>query len=84
MLGKEQANKNVIQSKHAEDIYLPSLEDPNRKLEMIANPQKIQALHQQIVVIEKTVLCQMRLAPEFIGLKQVPGIGDILALTIAL
>jgi transposase len=78
------ASSNVIQSEHAEDIYLPSLEDPNRKLEMKANLQMIQALHQQIVAIEKVVLRQMRLAPEFIGLKQVPGIGDILALTIAL
>ena len=79
-----QASSNVIQGPQAERIYLPSLEDANRKLEMRANLRMIQALNHQIEEIEKTVLSQMKLAPEFLGLKQVPGIGNILALTIAL
>lgn len=79
-----QASCNVIQREHAESIYLPSLEDANRQLEMKANLRMIQALHQQIVEIEKVILGQMKLSPEFLGLKEVPGIGDILALTIAL
>ncbi|MGD8570598.1 MAG: IS110 family transposase [Gammaproteobacteria bacterium] len=83
MTGRK-ASSNVIQRPHAESIYLPSLEDTNRQLEMKANRRMIQALHEQIVEIEKVVMKQMKLAPEFVGLKQVPGIGDILALTIAL
>ena len=50
---------------------------------MKANSRMIQALHQPVVEIEKVVMKQMKLAPEFVGLKQVPGIGDILGLTIA-
>jgi transposase len=79
-----QASCNVIQGDHAESIYLPGLDDANRRLEMKANLRMIQALHHQIVEIEKTVLNQMKLSPEYNGLKQVPGIGNILALTIAL
>ena len=78
------ASTRVIQGVHAESIYLPSLDDANRQLEMQANLRMIQALHQQIVEIEKVVMNQMKLASEFMGLKQVPGIGDILGLTIAL
>jgi len=74
----------VIQGVHAGSIYLlPSLEDANRQWEMKANSRMIQALHQPVVEIEKVVMKQMKLAPEFVGLKQVPGIGDILGLTIA-
>jgi len=79
-----QASCNVIQGDHAERIYLSSYEDTNRKLEMQSNLRMIKALHQQIIEIEKVVMNQMKLAPEFLGLKQVPGIGNILALTIAL
>jgi transposase len=79
-----QATTSVIQGPHAESIYLPGLDDANRQLEMKANLHMIQALRQQIVEIEKVVMKQMQLAPEFVGLKQVPGIGNILGLTIAL
>lgn len=78
------ATCRVLQGTHAESIYLPSLDDANRKLEMQSNLRMIQALHHQIVAIEKAVMRQMQLAPAFVGLKQVPGIGDILGLTIAL
>jgi transposase len=83
MTGRK-ATSRVIQGEHAESIYLPSLENTNRQLEMRANLRMIQALRQQIVEIEKVVMKQMQLAPEFVGLKQVPGIGDILGLTITL
>lgn len=78
------ASSNVIQRPTAEMIYLSSLEDANRKLEMRANLHMIQALHRQIVEIEKVVMAQMKLAPGLLGLKRVPGIGDILGLTIML
>lgn len=79
-----QANCNVIQREHAESIYLPSLDDPNRKMEMRANLQMIQVLNSQIKDIETQVLRQMKLSPEFLGIKAIPGIGEILGLTIAL
>jgi len=78
------ATSRVLQGQHAESIYLPSLDDANRQLEMQANLRMIRALHHQIVVIEKVVMRQMQLTPAYTGLKQVPGIGDILGLTIAL
>lgn len=83
MTGRK-ASSNVIKRPHAESIYLPSLEDANRKLEMKANLRMIQALHQQITEIEKVVMSQMKLSANFCGLKLVPGIGDILGLTIML
>jgi len=79
-----QASCNVIQGDNAERIYLSSYEDTNHKLEMQSNLRMIKALQQQIIAIEKVVMKQMKLSAEFQGLKQVPGIGNILALTIAL
>jgi transposase len=46
--------------------------------------QMIQVFSQHITKLEKVVLSQMKLSPDFQGLKGVPGIGDILGLTIAL
>jgi len=83
-LSGRQASCNVIQRPTAESIYLPKIEDLNRKLELKTSLQMIQVFNQHITQIEKVVLSQMKLSPEFNGLKQVPGIGDILALTIAL
>ncbi len=83
MTGRK-ASSNVIQRPTAESIYLPSLSSTNRKLEMQANLRMIKALHQQIIEIEKVVMAQIKLSPSFLGLKRVPGIGDILGLTIML
>ncbi len=83
-LSGRQANCNVIQRPTAESIYLHNIENANRKVEMQTNLQMIQALSKQIAQLEKLVLGQMKLSPEFQGVKQVPGIGNILALTIAL
>ena len=78
------ATTSVIQGAHAESIYLPGLENVHRQLEMKASLTMIQALQQQIVILEKAVLNQIKLLPAFIGLKKVPGIGEILGLTIML
>lgn len=79
-----QASCVVIKGSHASSIYLPGLGDRHRQLEMQASLSMIQALQQQIITIEKAVLREVKLAPAFAGLKQVPGIGEILALTIML
>ena len=79
-----QASSNVIQGTHAESIYLPSLANTNRQLEMQTSLRMVQVLHKQIILLEKAVLSQVKLAPMFLGLKRVPGIGDILGLTIML
>ena len=83
MTGRD-ASSNVIQRYTAEDIYLPAFDDSNRQLEMRVSLQMIQILEQKINEIEKTILAQIKLDPAFRGLKGVPGIGDILALTIML
>lgn len=79
-----QASCRVVQRPLAETIYLPGLADKNRRLEMQASLQMLQALQQQITAIERMVLKQVKLEPMFQGLKQVPGIGNILGLTIML
>jgi transposase len=83
-LSGRQASCNVIQRPSAEDIYLPNINDVNRKMELQTSLQMIQVFNKQITKLEKAVLSQMILSPEFQGLKQIPGIGNILALTIAL
>ena len=79
-----QATASVIQGEHAESIYLAGQTDNNRCLEMQTSLQMIQVLRRHIANIEKIVLRQVKLDPSFQGLKQVPGIGDILGLTIML
>jgi len=78
------ASANVIQRPNATMIYLPNMDNTNRQLEMKANLNLIQALNQQITEIEKVVMAQIKLTPNFLGLKKAPGIGDILGLTIML
>lgn len=79
-----QANSQVLQGTHAESIYLPGLVDRNRQLEMQSSLRMVQALQRQAKQIEKVVLSQVNLTPQFIGLTRVPGIGKILGLTIML
>jgi len=78
------ASSNVIKRPHAEDIYLSNMDDQNRKMEMQSSLTLIQAFEAQISAIEKAVLTQIKLMSGFMGLKSVPGIGDILGLTIML
>lgn len=80
----KQASSQVIQGTRAASIYLPHITDANRRLEMQNSLQAIRFLERQISKIESTLLAQVKTTAEFLGLKQVPGIGDILALTIML
>lgn len=75
---------HVIKRYTAERIYLPTLDDANRRLELQCSLRLIQTLNQHIAEIEKTARKQVELAPAYAGLKGVPGIGEILALTIML
>jgi transposase len=61
--------------------YLP---EQNVKLAALSNLNVITTLVQEINNIEKTILKQIKLKKEFNKLKTVPGIGDILGLTIML
>jgi len=60
------------------------LEDPNITLALKSNLYIIRCLQSTITEIEKTVLKQIRLRPEFKKLLTVSGIGEILGLTIML
>jgi len=58
------------------------LEDQKRALR--ANVAVMRCLEEQIRLLERSILAKGRLRREFHGLKTVSGIGDVLALTIAL
>lgn len=60
------------------------LDDPNTLLAIRSNIMIIKSLQSGIKAIEKSVLNQMKLRPEFIQLLTVNGIGHILGLTIML
>jgi transposase len=47
-------------------------------------PAVMRCLEEQIRLLERAILAKGRLRKEFHGLKTVSGIGDVLALTIAL
>ncbi len=59
-----------------------ALEDPHLGLAMNTGMAVGKTLRTQIARIEKSVLQQAKLRPEFEPVKTVPGIGDILGLTI--
>lgn len=66
-----------------EDIdALALLED--QKSALRANVAVMRCLEQQVRLLERTILAKGRLRQDFHGLKTVSGIGDVLALTIAL
>jgi transposase len=58
--------------------------DPHVALAIDANLAVIACLNQQIRKLEKAIKRQVKLKPTFAPLQSVPGIGDILALTIML
>jgi transposase len=60
------------------------MEEDNLALAANANLAVLHCVNEQIKVIEKVVKDKAKLRPEFRMLKTVPGIGDILALNIAL
>jgi transposase len=51
---------------------------------MAASLAVVQCLGEQIAVLEKSVRGRVQLRPEFVQLKSIPGVGNILALTIML
>jgi transposase len=61
---------------------LALLEDQKRAVK--ANAAVMRCLEEQIRLLERAILAKGRLRKEFPGLKTVSGIGDVLALTIAL
>ena len=65
----------------AVEHYLP---DPHQGLAVRASVTVLQCLQQQIELIEQTVLAQCKPQPVFKRLKSVCGVGEILAMTIAL
>ena len=70
--------------KKADYSLLNLVEDRHIKTAIKSNLVIIQALTQQIDLLEKTVKQQAGLKPEFQSLLTMDGIGDILGLTIAL
>jgi len=75
--------RNRFQQLEEEDI-IALMEEENLSLAANANLAVIRCLDEQIEKVEKAVKAKAKLRPEFRLLKTVPGIGDILALHIAL
>lgn len=68
----------------AKKFSLPDMGDSNTQLALSCHVSVIRALTQQIKAIERSVLAQLAPSSEFQRLKEIPGIGDILAETIVL
>jgi len=60
------------------------IKDDNIQIAILSNVTILNVLSAQIKVIEKRVLQQIELKPEFQKLQQIPGIGIIIAMTIML
>jgi len=60
------------------------LENADVALAVAATVRVRQCLDTEIAALEKVVLERVKLRPEFIKLKSIPGVGDILGLTIML
>jgi len=78
-----QVNGNDIKTWSTDEIKALSLL-PEQRLAISANLAVMQCLDEQIKTVERAILKQARLRPDFQGLLTVSGIGKILALTIAL
>ena len=63
------------------DQLLPS---PDLALALKANLSVMSSADEQVRILERTVTQRVKLRPQFSFLKTVPGIGEILALTIML
>jgi transposase len=79
----DQVSGNDIKTWSTEEIQALSLL-PEQRLAISANLAVMQCLDGQIKIVERAILKQARLRPDFQGLLTVSGIGKILALTIAL
>lgn len=78
-----QAGGNEIKRWQAANIEALALL-PEQRLALQSNLLVMQCLDAQIDVLEDAILKQVRLQPEFHALRTVSGIGEVLALTIAL
>jgi len=76
---------NVKQVKKLTEAELKSrFGDDSLVLAVVSNLEVFRCLETQIKLLEKAILDQVKLRKQFIQLKTVDGIGDILALTIML
>jgi len=81
-LGKSLSG-NVLKHWQAENIEaLPLL--PEQKLALASNLVVMHCLDEQIALLERSILKRTSVKPEFLALKSVSGIGDVLAPTITL
>jgi len=86
-LAQRNVGRRISQEKigKLDDAGIASLcGDEHRTLAMKSSLAVIRCLNDQILTIEKTVLSQMKLRPEFQQLLTVDGVGRILGLTIML
>ncbi len=74
---------DLVKRMTTEDIAL-QLPNEDHALAMSCNLSVLQQCHEQIKILESTILKRIRLRKEFQALLTVPGIGNILALTIML
>lgn len=79
--GQQLAANHIRQN---DAVVLAGLENPNIRLAINSNQAVRQCVAEQVAAIERQVLQQSRLRPEFKLLLTVVGIGKILALTIML
>lgn len=68
----------------AKKFETPAVGDTNTQHALSASIQVIRALTQQVKSIERSIAAQLSCSDDFMRLKTVPGIGDILAETILL
>jgi transposase len=81
-LAKSVKGDDIKKLEDADIDELGLLEDQKRALR--ANVAVMRCLEEQVRLLERAILAKGRLRSEFHGLKTVSGIGDVLALTIAL
>src|SRR5450631_952913 len=81
-LAKSVKGDDIKRLEDGEIDALALLED--QKLALRANVAVMRCLEEQIRLLERAILAKGKLRKEFHGLKTVSGIGDVLALTIAL
>jgi len=77
------ASGNEIKRWQSEHIEAMALLDEQREA-LKANLAVMQCLDQQVKVLERSILAKARLREDYKALKTVSGIGEVLALTIAL
>lgn len=75
---------NKIMKNYSDDEIFLILKDKNVQFAASSNLKIIRTLSEEIAKLEKIILKQAKNKPAFKNLKSVPGIGEILALTIML